>query len=284
MAVPLLPRGSRWRDRRSARRARLAFCSTSSSSWPSVRPSSVSAKRAAASRCWRMKRWAVVSASARARWARPASGKACQARRVPSRWFGASGWSRRDSSRVQAKRWASSGSHSARSASARQKPRSNAALWATSGVPCVKRSSSCMTARAGGARSSMALLMPVSCSMNGGTQAPLRIRLWNRPTISPPWTSTAATSVARAPMRRRHAGGLEIDDGDGFQGGQRCGSDEPDCGASKCTLYDKMYVRTACRSRGSQYWPESRRRGKRQVVDGQDALVTGRMESSEPRP
>jgi hypothetical protein len=57
-----------------------------------------------------------------------------------------------------------------------------------------------MTARAGGARSSIALLMPVSCSMKGGTQAPLFIRLWKRPTISPPWTSTAATSVARAPI------------------------------------------------------------------------------------
>ena len=31
-------------------------------------------------------------------------------------------------------------------------------------------------------------------------------------------------------------------------------------------------------------WPSRGRRGKRQVVDGQDALVTGRMESSEHAP
>jgi hypothetical protein len=58
---------------------------------------------------------------------------------------------------------------------------------------------SCITARAGGALASMALLMPVSCSMKGGTQAPLFIRLWKRPTICPSSTSTTAISVARAP-------------------------------------------------------------------------------------
>ena len=45
----------------------------------------------------------------------------------------------------------------------------------------------------------MALLMPVSCSMNGGTQAPLFIKLWKRPTTCPSSTNTAAISVARAP-------------------------------------------------------------------------------------
>ena len=56
-----------------------------------------------------------------------------------------------------------------------------------------------ITACAGGALRSMALLMPVSCSMNGGTQAPLFMRLWKRPTMAPSCTNTAAISVARAP-------------------------------------------------------------------------------------
>jgi hypothetical protein len=59
----------------------------------------------------------------------------------------------------------------------------------------------------------MALLMPVSCSMKGGTQAPLFIRLWKRPTMRPSCTSTAAISVARAPWAGDDAGGFEVDDG-----------------------------------------------------------------------
>jgi hypothetical protein len=42
----------------------------------------------------------------------------------------------------------------------------------------VKCITSRITSSAGGASASMALLMPVSCSMKGGTQAPLFIRLW----------------------------------------------------------------------------------------------------------
>ena len=72
---------------------------------------------------------------------------------------------------------AGSSSRPARCASERQKPRSKAALCATSGRPRVKRQTSRITCAAGGASRSMALLMPVSCSMKGLTQAPLCIRL-----------------------------------------------------------------------------------------------------------
>jgi hypothetical protein len=59
----------------------------------------------------------------------------------------------------------------------RQKPRSKLALCATRAQPRVNSATSCITWAAGGAVASMRLLMPVSCSMNGGTQAPLFIRL-----------------------------------------------------------------------------------------------------------
>ena len=63
----------------------------------------------------------------------------------------------------------------------------------------MKAVTSRITSAAGGALCSMRLLMPVSCWMKGGTWAPLRIRLANRPTMRPSRTSTAAISVARAP-------------------------------------------------------------------------------------
>ena len=102
-----------------------------------------------------------------------------------------------------------------------------------------------MTARAGGARSSIAFVMPVSCSMNGGTQAPLRIRLWNRPTISPPRTSTAATSVARAPI----AGDMPVVSKSMTATVSRDGQAVR---IGWARLWGKLYVRTACRRKGSR--------------------------------
>ena len=54
---------------------------------------------------------------------------------------------------------------------------SNAALWASSGVMPTNSLTSFITFSAGGALRSMALLMPVSCSMNAGTRTPAFIRL-----------------------------------------------------------------------------------------------------------
>ena len=62
-----------------------------------------------------------------------------------------------------------------------------------------KRAASRITASAGGAVANMALLMPVSCSMNGGMGTPVRIRLSKRSTTCSPSMSTMATSVVRAP-------------------------------------------------------------------------------------
>ena len=49
----------------------------------------------------RSNRWAVISASAKARWARPATGNPAYSTKVPSLWLGASGYRRRASRTVQ---------------------------------------------------------------------------------------------------------------------------------------------------------------------------------------
>jgi len=55
---------------------------------------------------------------------------------------------------------------------------SNEALCASNGVQPTNSLTSSITRSAGGAVRSMALLMPVSCSMNAGTRTPAFIRLW----------------------------------------------------------------------------------------------------------
>jgi hypothetical protein len=56
--------------------------------------------------------------------------------------------------------------------------RSNAALCATSGSSPTKSATSRITVATGGALRSMALLMPVSCSICAGIRTPAFIRLW----------------------------------------------------------------------------------------------------------
>ena len=82
----------------------------------------------------------------------------------------------RESRTVQAKGCCAA--HPARASSACQKLRSNAALCATSGVSPTKRLARAITSNAGGASATMALVMPVSWVMKGGTQTPAFIRLW----------------------------------------------------------------------------------------------------------
>jgi hypothetical protein len=102
----------------------------------------------------------------------------------------------------------------ARASSACQKPRSNGALCATSVVSPTKRRACAITSAAGGASATMALVMPVSCVMNGGMRTPAFIRLWNWSTTRPPSTHDGHLGGARA-LGGRAAGGLEVDDGDG---------------------------------------------------------------------
>ncbi|MNR07138.1 hypothetical protein D3C85_1232480 [compost metagenome] len=111
-----------------------------------------------------------------ARWALPVWGRLANVVRVPSLWFGAAGIRRRASSSEQAK--FCKRVRLIRPSSKSQNFWSNAALCASKGVVPTNSFTSFITCSADGAVRSMALLMPVSCSMKAGTRTPAFIRLW----------------------------------------------------------------------------------------------------------
>ncbi len=87
---------------------------------------------------------------------------------------------------------------SQRCAAARRNPTSNPALWATSTAPWSKPANSRnigSTASMAGASHTIAVVMPVSCTIWGGMLRCGSTRVANSPSTTPPRTLTAPISV-----------------------------------------------------------------------------------------